>query len=430
MGKTLLFDSNPVLVASSIKTETKETSWNKADAAKILIDKMWLTNCESYISSLTYYHRGSGQTSNYYIEISQDDFATSYKSLNYSFDKEYDDNIFDEEEKAIIDWRFNPIKIDKSKNLYIRAKDLNGTIIELKPILNARKDNDQSSAIFNNNQWFNYICKIIIHSISNETKNLLTINEQNIIGKLPNIIETTDNNELSIISSVIPHYKEVTNIGTTTYDFITTKSLALSKIDQVIQVGQDAEIAKQESISAKNTAVSAKTDAVNAKADAENAKILAETAKDESLKAALRAAQAYLGAANSADAAEGFAGEAQKASLGEAIVPRELKLDGVPLKHNYKYIVTAESNLDLTSVSLEDNATCELWMDFKVDPTTITNLKLPHVYWLDGTSSTGADEHDIPYLPSTICRCHYVIREEVGLMVGHMAYYTPIPESN
>lgn len=115
-----------------------------------------------------------------------------------------------------------------------------------------------------------------------------------------------------------------------------------------------------------------------------------------------------------------------RALSGAASGPEPLPTDGTKLKNGHKYVTTITpdtTSLDLSGVDLEDNASCELWIDneYEQNPPIVW----PHAYWLD----SAASDHSTPYTtPQQGDRGHYSLRKEGSLVVGRLAYISPIPE--
>lgn len=109
---------------------------------------------------------------------------------------------------------------------------------------------------------------------------------------------------------------------------------------------------------------------------------------------------------------------------GGPTAPEPLPLDGTKLKNGHKYLVAmAGSMLDMSGVDLEDNASCELWIDNEVG--SYTTIQWPRAYWLDSSAS----DHSWPYTtPQQGNRGHYSLRKEGNLIIGRLAYISPIPE--
>lgn len=117
---------------------------------------------------------------------------------------------------------------------------------------------------------------------------------------------------------------------------------------------------------------------------------------------------------------------------GGPTAPEPLPLDGTKLKHGHKYTTTityATTELDMSRVDLEDNASCELWIDVDESVSTMPTIKWPNAYWLDGALYNDPYAHTSPWsVPAIGFRNHYSLRKEGSLVVGRLAYVSPIPE--
>lgn len=112
---------------------------------------------------------------------------------------------------------------------------------------------------------------------------------------------------------------------------------------------------------------------------------------------------------------------------GGPTAPEPLPLDGTKLKNGHKYITTITpdtTRLDLSGIDLEDNASCELWLDNERNQNP--PIMWPHAYWLD----SGSPDHSTPYggVFDRDYRAHYSLRKEGNLIIGRLAYISPIPE--
>lgn len=134
-------------------------NWDRAaGVAKIKIDKAWLAGLSTSIRQIQYISRNSGGiTQQYYLELSQDDFATAIRSMNTCGDGgETTPNV----------WSFLGFPLDKDKDLWIRGVYPNGNSVALAPQTKVRPSGDNSVVYNTSGNQFFWIPRIALSSVS------------------------------------------------------------------------------------------------------------------------------------------------------------------------------------------------------------------------------------------------------------------------
>lgn len=164
IGETINYvDAHFTAEGSTTPLNGSGDSWlPAAGITKVMLDKVWLANMESAITSIQYISRADGrkQSTPYYLEISQDDFATSMRS----------NNICQENGETGVEWEFDAFTLDKTKPLYMRGVNAEGNSVTMCPQTKSVNGGD-SSCVFAGSSRYSWICRMTINTASVFLKN-------------------------------------------------------------------------------------------------------------------------------------------------------------------------------------------------------------------------------------------------------------------
>lgn len=187
---------------------------------------------------------------------------------------------------------------------------------------------------------------------------------------------------------------------------------------------ESAEVATDKAAVADEKAMEATRSAVNAQQQAE----AAETAKESALVAANSAADALASTVDAltstldaeanafvhSEAAEHSADRAAQAAQDLTTAPETTIPRDKILRSGHRYIITAEDNLDLSDLQVEEYGTTELWMNWTYGTTGVV---FPEAYWISSADPS------VPPQPNATGLYHYTLRREGDVLVAEMSYF-------